>query len=286
MKKLVLVLMICLCLTGCFKRDELEDITIYTSSYPIEYITNRLYGTHSKVSSIYPDGVFPNNYKLTNKQIKDYSEGNMFIFNGLLENEKDYVIKMFDNNKDIKIIDTTLSMEYNNNIEELWLNPTNFLMLAQNVKNGLNEYISNHYLKEEINTNYDALKLEISSLDAKFKLVGQSANNKTIITSSDMFKFLEKYNINVISLEENNNLNQKTINDVITLIKNKQISYIFVPDNEETNNTVKKIIEQTGIQTLTFNTISTLSEANRNDKKDYISIMNDNIELLKQELYD
>ncbi len=286
MKKILIIIMICLCLTGCFKRDELEDITIYTTSYPVEYITTRLYGTHSKIKSIYPDGVFPNNYKLTNKQIKDYSEGNMFIFNGLLENEKDYVIKMFDNNKDIKIIDTTLSMEYNNNIEELWLNPTNFLMLTQNVKNGLNEYITNHYLKEEINTNYDALKLEISSLDAKLKLIGESANNKTIVTSSDMFKFLEKYNINVISLEENNNLNQKTINDVITLIKNKQISYIFVPDNEDANNTVKNIIEQTGVQTLTFNTISTLSEANRNDKKDYISIMNDNIELLKQELYD
>lgn len=286
MKKILIIIMICLCLTGCFKRDELEDITIYTTSYPVEYITTRLYGTHSKIKSIYPDGVFPNNYKLTNKQIKDYSEGNMFIFNGLLENEKDYVIKMFDNNKDIKIIDTTLSMEYNNNIEELWLNPTNFLMLTQNVKNGLNEYITNHYLKEEINTNYDALKLEISSLDAKLKLIGESANNKTIVTSSDMFKFLEKYNINVISLEENNNLNQKTINDVITLIKNKQISYIFVPDNEEANNTVKNIIEQTGVQTLTFNTISTLSEVNRNDKKDYISIMNDNIELLKQELYD
>ena len=239
MKKILIIFMLCLCLTGCFKRDELEDITIYTTSYPVEYITTRLYGTHSKINSIYPDGVFPNNYKLTNKQIKDYSEGNMFIFNGLLENEKDYVIKMFDNNKDIKIIDTTLSMEYNNNIEELWLNPTNFLMLTQNVKNGLNEYITNHYLKEEINTNYDALKLEISSLDAKLKLIGESANNKTIVTSSDMFKFLEKYNINVISLEENNNLSQKTINDVITLIKNKQISYIFVPDNEEANSTVK-----------------------------------------------
>lgn len=286
MKKILLMLMLCICLTGCFKRDELEDITIYTSSYPIEYITNRLYGTHSKVSSIYPDGVFPSNYKLTNKQIKDFSEGNMFIFNGLLENEKDYVIKMFDNNKDIKIIDTTLSMEYNNDIEELWLNPTNFLMLAQNIKNGLNEYISNHYLKEEINTNYDALKLEISSLDAKFKLVGQSANNKTIVTSSDMLKFLEKYNINVISLEENSNLNQKTINDVVQLIKNKQISYIFVPDNKDINQTVKKVIDSTGVKTLTFNTLSTLSEANRNDKKDYISIMNDNIELLKQELYD
>ena len=29
--------------TGC-KKDTMDDITIYTTTYPIEYITNELYG--------------------------------------------------------------------------------------------------------------------------------------------------------------------------------------------------------------------------------------------------
>ena len=41
--------------TGCFKRDTLEDITIYTTTYPVEYITNYLYGEHSTIYSIYPN---------------------------------------------------------------------------------------------------------------------------------------------------------------------------------------------------------------------------------------
>ena len=36
------------CLTGCFKRDKMEDINIATTIYPIEYVTNRLYGNNSK----------------------------------------------------------------------------------------------------------------------------------------------------------------------------------------------------------------------------------------------
>lgn len=288
MKKKLLFCLCILCIisTACFKRDVLENIQIYTTVYPTEYITNRLYGKHSTIHSIYPDGVDQNHYKLTDKQIKDYSKSSMFIFNGLVENEKNYVIKMFDGNKNIKIIDTTLSMEYNSRIEELWLNPTNFLMLAQNVKDGLTEYITNHYLKEEIINNYNALKLEISSLDAKFKLVSESSNHSTIVVSNDLFKFLEKYNINVISLEENENLTQKTINDVQAMIQNGTIHYIYTLENEKVNNTIEKIIKNTNVKTLSFHTISNLSENMRTENKDYISLMNENIDLLKQELYD
>ena len=106
---IILILFITICLTGCIKRDNMEGITIYTTNYPSEYITKRLYGSFSKVKSIYPDGVNINNYKLTNKQLTDYSNSDLFIFNGL-NNEKNYVTKMRKNNKNLKIIDTTLSM--------------------------------------------------------------------------------------------------------------------------------------------------------------------------------
>ena len=288
MKKLLLCgcsgLMV-LCMTGCLKRDNLEDITIYTTVYPFEYITEQLYGEHSTIKSIYPDGSNPTTYKLTNKQIKDYSKSSLFIFNGL-SNEKEYVSPMLNYNKNMKIIDPTLTMEYNNNMEELWLDPSNFLMLAQNIKNGLLEYINNHYLKTNIQENYDALKIEVSNLDAKLKLLSESSNNPTIVVSNDLFKFLEKYNITVISLEENENLTEKTIYDVTQMIENGEISYIFTDQQEEISNTVKNIQEETGVELLSIHNLYNINEDERNAKKDYISIMNENIELLKNELYD
>ena len=59
-------------ITGCFKRDDLEDVTIYTTVYPIEYLTKRLYGYNSEVVSIYPNGVDVNTYELSEKQVKNY----------------------------------------------------------------------------------------------------------------------------------------------------------------------------------------------------------------------
>ena len=270
--------------SGCFKKDDLEDITIYTSVYPIEYIVDTLYGKNSNVKSIYPDGVDVSKYSLTDKQNKDYSKGNMFIFNGLSD-EKDYVTSMFNYNKDLMIIDTTATMEYNNHVEELWLDPSNFLMMSLNVKNGLLEYITNQYLKTEIDNNYSKLKLEISNIDAKIKLMNENSSKKTIVVDNSSFKFLEKYGFEVISLEDNEELTDKTISDVIRMVRKKQITYIFSTDANNLNKNVQKIVKKTGVEILELNDLSNLTENQRNSKEDYISLLNENIDLLKKELY-
>ena len=198
MKKLIPMLLMLFLLTGCFKQDNLDGIDIYTTVYPIEYIVTKLYGNHSNVYSIYPDEVNIDNYELTKKQIKDYSSSNMYIFNGLSK-EKDYVSEMFKYNKNLMIIDASSTMEYNYSNNELWLDPSNFLMMALNIKNGLTEYIENHYLKNEIEENYESLKVEISNIDARLKLLSENADSSTIIVDSNVFKYLEKYGFTVIS---------------------------------------------------------------------------------------
>lgn len=286
MKKIIGLLSISLIFitTGCFKRDNLEDITIYTSVYPIEYIVDTLYGKNSTIYSIYPDGVNINNYSLTNKQVKDYSKGNMFIFNGLSD-EKDYVTSMFNYNKNLMIIDTTSTMEYTNHIEELWLDPSNFLMMSLNVKNGLTEYISNQYLKNEIEENYEKLKINISNIDAKIKLMNENSSKKTIVIDNSAFNFLEKYGFEIICLEENDELTDKTISDVIYSIKNGQIKYIFTTDSSNLNKSVTEIINQTKVETIELNNLSNLTKEQRSAKEDYITLLNENIDLLKKELY-
>ena len=284
MKKLLPILIIPFLLTGCFKKDNLDGITIYTTVYPIEYITTKLYGEHSTISSIYPDDVNIDEYDLNDKQIKDYSSGDMYIFNGL-HTEKNYVTPMFKNNKSLMIIDATSTMEYNYYNEELWLDPSNFLMMALNIKNGLSEYIENHYLKNEIEENYNALKIEISNLDAKLKLLSENANNATIIVDKDSLKFLEKYGFTIISLEDNANLNEKTLIDANTAVEELNINYIFTTNKDKLNETAKNFAEEHELEVLEIKTITNLTDEERKNGDDYISLYLYNIEQLKNELY-
>lgn len=286
MKKITIILsmILCLLLSGCsIKRDTMEDITIYTSVYPIEYITTKLYNENSTISSIYPDGIISNLYTINDKQLKDFSTGDLFIFNGL-SNEKEYLKPMLENNKKLKIIDATSSMEYNNYQEELWLDPDNMLMISRNIKTGLNEYINNHYLKNEIETNYNSLKIELSNLSAKLNLISSSSNDPTIIITNDMFKFLEKYGFNVLSLD-NTALKEKNLVETKNRISNGTTKNIFTIKGEEIPENIKNLINETNVNTIELHPLSSISETERNNKKDYTSIMLENINLLKQEIY-
>lgn len=287
MKKIVnlfILFVLVFSLSGCLKRDNMEDISIYTTNYPSEYITQRLYGDYSDIKSIYPDGVNIKDYKLTNKQIEDYSKADLFIFNGISD-EKDYVEKMRKDNGNLKIIDTTLSMEYTNGIEELWLDPSNFLMMAQNIKTGFGEYIDSYYLNNKIEENYEGLKIEASNLDAKFKETVSNGNSKIIVASSNLFKYLEKYGITVYSLDESNTDVNAIYRQVLNLANEGSIKYVFTIANEKSNSTVQKLLDNTNLEAVEWHTLSILTEEERSENEDYFTLMNSNLELLKNELY-
>ncbi len=284
MKKIKLLICISLLLlTGCIKRDNLENITIYTTSYPIEYIVENLYGTHSTVKSIYPNGVDINTYTLNEKQIKDYSNGNMYIFSGLTS-ENNYIVDMVKNNRNLMIIDASSTIEYDNSIEELWMDPSNFLMMALNIKNGLNDYITNHYLKNDIEDNYELLKIKISNLDAKLKLLSENATTTTIVVDNDTLKFLTKYGFNIISLDPDT-VTDKIISDAVNYLNKTTNKYVLTLDETKISDTTKDIMDATKSGILTIHNLSNLTDKEKANKEDYITLFNENIDKLKTAVY-
>ncbi len=278
---LIILLLILFSVTGCFKRDSMEDVTIYTTVYPIEYLTNELYGNNAEILSIYPDGINPNDYKLTEKQINDYSKAALFVYNGLSD-EKKLAADFINRNKEIKIIDVSQGIDVSNDVEELWLSPANYLMLAQNIKNQLKEYITNKYVKEEIDENYNSLKLTISEMDAELKIIAEKSANKTIVVGNNTFKFLEKYGFEVISLE--GDVTVSDLNKVKNLINDSKISYIFVKENEEINNVITDLTNAYKISLTSIKTITNLTDDERKNGEDYLSLMKQNIAAIELEV--
>lgn len=336
--KILGVTTLSLILTGClFKRDTMEDIDIYTTIYPINYLTNYLYGDYSKIHSIYPSGVEVSEFNLSDKKLREYAHSDLFIFNSL-DKDRDYAVKMINENKNLKVIDTSLSVSYEYSVRELWLNPNNFLMMAQNIKDGLNEYISNPYINDEIEKKYEELNKDLSKLDANLKEALKYATYDTLVVDSDAFKFLENLlsdkSLTIISLDKSeevtitytvqngdtldkiakendvtkediiklNNLqndnikkgdtleiNIKTIsntniNRVKKLINEGKIKYIYSFD-ETSNEVVNELIKDNKLTLITINDMDTIDGGVTNTNDDYLTIMNNNIDLLKKELY-
>lgn len=290
-RKILILIMTLTLLSGCklnIDTDSMKDIKVYTTIYPIRYLIDSLYGTNSTIYSIYPSGVEPKDFQISDKKLEEYSQADLFVFNSL-DKERDYAVKMINKNKKLKIIDVSMGMTYDNDVAELWLNPYNYLMMAQNTKNGLLEYISNPYLitNDEgtgVEDKYEALKYDLSRLDADIKETISLSSYDTIVVDNDVFNFLSKYNLNVISLEEDDKLTDIKINEVKKLINEGKIKYIY-SSKTETNNTCKKLIEDYGVELVTFNTMETVDGGITNSNENYVTVMNNNLELLNKELY-
>lgn len=282
-KIIFLITFILLSITGC-KQDDMENINIMVTNYPNEFIVSKLYGKHSNIESIYPDGVDTNKYKITNRQKKKFSKKDLFIYNGLIEKERKLAVNLLDLNNDLKIIDSAYVLEEEYSPVELWLAPSSLLMMTKNIQIGLEEYVTSTYLKKEIKEAYEKLKLELSELDADYRVTIENTKDKTIVSNSNSLKYLEKLGLTVLTLD--NKSTEKDIANIETLIKNKNISYIFTFKGEDITNNTKNILQNyTDIKTLELNKLDNLTDKEREEKEDYFSIMNSNLELLKQELY-
>lgn len=286
-KKIITVMALIItatCLTGCFKKDRMEDVNIATTIYPIEYVTKRLYEKNSSIKSIYPRDSISSSYKITQKQLKDYSEYDLFIYNGE-SNEREYATTMLNDNKNLKIIDAAYGIDTTYKTSDVWLNPSNILMIGQNIKNELTEYISNPYLIEDLKNQYTLLKVDITELETELKKASDNSVNNQIIVADESLNFLKKYGFEIINLTSRGKDKQNNIEKARQLISEEKLSYIFTLDHSKTYDIVETLKNDYNIETLTFRTLDTITEKDEQNNDDYLSIMHSNIDLLKQETY-
>ena len=225
-------------LTGCnLKKDNLESATIYTTIYPIKYLTEFLYKDYATIESIYPSGADVVNYELTSKQIKKYAKADLFIYNGL-SNEKTITKNLINKNKNLLIIDVSNGLSYTYGVKELWMSPNNYLMLAKNIKDYLKEYLDSKIIANYVDKKYEDLAEILSLKDAELRSIGKEAKEKgtnTIVVSDNVFKFLENYDFNVVSLDEET-LTEGTLNSIKNNFKKRNYNTILVLDNNYTDN--------------------------------------------------
>ena len=259
-----------------FNTTNLDNATIYTTVYPVEYITEYLYGDNSTVSSIYPNGVNLDDYKLTSKQIDEYSKGDLFVYVGVGK-EKEIAKSFLNKNDELLIIDATYGLNYHNDIEELWLAPNNFLMLAKNIKTSLTEYLNNTLREEEVNNKYDELYGKVSWIDAELRNIAKEAkelDNNTLVVSSNTLKYLEGYGFTVISLEEiEKSGSENALTDIKNKFKNSKYDTILQLNSEENTDLIKELVEKDKAKILKINDVIT----NDDTANDYIAIQNENI---------
>lgn len=280
MKKIIVLLMSLFLLTGCLEEEKLDKIA-YTTYYPLEFATNYMYKDFATVKSIYPNGIDTSKYTLTDKQKSIYASSDMFVYAGVTDEVK-LAAEFLNTNQNISIIDGTKGLSYSSEVCELWLDPSNYLMIARNIKSTLIDYANNVYDEEKIDKLYDELKIKISEIDVDLTMMGKNASNKNILVTNDSFNFLSKYNINVISIKEGDT---KSINDAKKLINSGEIKYAYVLRGNTLSQEIETFIKNYNLEKIEIDSMYTITDEDKNNGNDYLSIMTENINKFKTELF-
>ncbi len=243
-----------------------------------------IYEDYSNVVSVYPGGIDIRKYTFTNKSLKNYSKGKKFVYDGLSD-EGLIARDLINLNNDIEIIDAMKAMSYTASVEELWLDPSNFLMMCRNIKNSLINYEENVYIKEKIEKNYEALKEDISILDVDIYNLSKNGSYKTILVTNNVFNYLTKYSINVISIDPKTENADKSYSDAKNMIRDKNIKYIYSLKGDVISDSTNTFINDYKLIKIEIDPFINITDEQRINGETYISLMNDIIDEFKKELF-
>jgi zinc transport system substrate-binding protein len=286
-----------------------EKIKIYTTIFPLKDFVEKIGGELVQVENIVPAGSDAHSFEPTTKTMVKIAEGDAFIYLGTgIEGFADAVINAVKN-EDTAIVKASEGIpligasepsedeqhEDENNEEHageeggvdphVWLDPGRSVQLAENIKNALIKIDPSQ--QDYFEKNFQALKNNLETVDSNFESMVNESQNKTFIVAHSAYGYWEDAyglkQIGISGLSPSAEPSQKQLEEIIKTAENAKLNYILFEQNVE-NRVAEVIKRELGAETLTLHNLESLTEEDIQNSEDYISLMNKNIETLKQAL--
>lgn len=312
MKKIIvflsLLLPLSLVLSACANEEqapkEKNQLTIYTTVFPLQYFAERIGGKFVDVETIYPPGADEHTFEPSQKDMMKLADSDLFFYIGLglegfvenakktLKNENVTLVAAADN--------LHLSEEGEHHEEEeeagehehehdvnphVWLDPLYSKEMALVLRDALIQKMPEN--KAVFEENYQQLATELDELNNEFKETISTAKHKNIIVTHAAFGYWEqRYGIEQISisgLSTANEPTQRELEKIISLADHEGLHYILFEQNVQSK--LAEIVQkEIGARALPIHNLAILTKENISNKETYFSLMKQNLESLNTAL--
>ena len=174
--------------------------------------------------------------------------------------------------------------------EHVWLSLKNAQALCGTIADGL--ALADPANADAYHANADAYKAELSALDAEYQGVVDAASNKTLLFA-DRFPFrymIEDYDLDYYAAFVGCSSETEASFETVMFLAGKtdelglKTLLIIEGSDGKLADTVKNATETKDQQILTLNSLQSVSSTAAKDGVSYLSVMRDNLEVLKQAL--
>ncbi|NMH68082.1 zinc ABC transporter solute-binding protein [Bacillus sp. RO3] len=165
----------------------------------------------------------------------------------------------------------------------VWLDPERALKLAENIRDTLIELKPEQ--KDAFTQNYEELKQDLQTIDEDFQAVVQNSEHPEILVSHAAYGYWEEaYGIEqlaIAGLSPTQEPSQNELKELIETAKEHNIQYVIFEQNVTTR--IAEIIQkEIDAKPLKIHNLSVLTEEDIANKENYLTLMEKNIETIKQ----
>ncbi|MBC2164923.1 metal ABC transporter solute-binding protein, Zn/Mn family [Listeria booriae] len=287
------------------KKDN-DKLTVYTTVYPLQYLASQIGGTYVDAHSVYPAGSDAHSFDPTQKDMMNIADSDLFFYIGLGMEGFVNKAKQSLKNENVKFVVTTDNLhlptmsheEEDHEHEEdedghdhgdinphVWLDPNYMITMAATVRDNLSKELPAQ--KETFNKNYEKVVSQLKTLNTDYKTMADTAKHKDFVTAHAAYGYWEKEyglkQIPIAGISTSDEPSQKKLTTIVNTIKSEKIPYILLEQN--TNSKIADVIQkETDTKTLKLHNLETLTQKDIDAKRDYMSIMKDNLAALKTAL--
>ncbi len=279
-----------------------DKISIVTTIYPVYDFASNIAGDKAEIINLVPTGVEPHNFELSPKDMQLIEEADLFIYNGAgMESFVDKTLHAIQN-EDLVIIECSkdvalLESNHAHHDEEhedahhaktdphTWLSVENAIVAIEYIKDALIDADTKN--KQYYEDNFLAYKEELLELDTLYREALKDLPRDTIVVNHEAFGYLcEAYGLHQVGIEglsADSEPDSARMKEIIDFCKEEDIQVILFEELVSPK-VAQTVASEIGAETMVLNPIGGLTAEQEAEGKNYITLMKDNLEVLKTAL--
>lgn len=271
-----------------------EKLKVVTTFYPLGEISRQVGGNKADVSVIVPAGSEPHEYEPTPQDIASMYSADIVVINGSGIDAWATKIRPDMESKGVKVLvmsqilgfddgrDAAVHEEGDGADPHFWLDPVLAQREAASIENVFKDVDMEN--RDVYTENVKAYTQVLQDLDRSYRDGLSSCKNKTVVTSHDAFGYLAKrYGFETLSIagfSPESEPSTRQLADLARLAREKNIRYIFF-ETLVSPRLAEALASEIGAQTLVFNPLEGLTDEEIAQGKDYVSVMQENLNNLR-----
>jgi zinc transport system substrate-binding protein len=260
---------------------------VVTTLYPLQFVAQRIVGSHAHVQDLTRPGVEPHDLELNVRATAAVSDADVVVYErgfqasvdqGVEQNGPPHVV---DVSTVVDLVPASSDGAGGEGVDpHFWMDPARMVRVAAAVRDEMVEVDPAH--RAAYRRNFVHLRDDLESLDHAYRTGLADCAIHTIVVSHDAFGYLGKYGLQVVSINglspeaEPSPAHIKALHDLIAA---KGITTVF-SETLASPEMADTLAHDLGIRAAVLDPIEGLTTATRN--QDYLSLMRHNLAAIKE----